>query len=179
MPDVQPVAKPLPVAPGRQRVRTIGRLRPHCLPIFVHESVLESILDYSEQDLRQERGGFLIGGFYHDQRQYIEVRSFLPATETRAGAASLRFTHDTWASLTREVDQRFPDELVVGWQHTHPNLGVFLSGYDLFIHRNFFRETWQVALVVDPVRQEFRFFQWQADEIVDCGFICVQSESHG
>ena len=41
-------------------------------------------------------------------------------------------------TLTREIEANFPTESLVGWQHTHPGFGIFLSGYDLFIHRNFF-----------------------------------------
>jgi proteasome lid subunit RPN8/RPN11 len=62
---------------------------------------------------------------------------------------------------------------VVGWHHTHPGFGVFLSGYDLFIHQHFFREPWQIALVIDPQRQELGFFQWRGDRVSDCGFVCV------
>jgi hypothetical protein len=49
----------------------------------------------------------------------------------------------------------------VGWYHTHPDYGIFLSGQDLFIHRNFFDQPLQVAYVVDPIRQTRGFFQWR------------------
>ena len=75
--------------------------------------------------------------------------------------------------MTRDVDQQFPGEVILGWHHTHPNFGIFLSGYDLFIHQHFFSEYWQIALVVDPLRNEFGFFQWRGDQVVDCGFLCV------
>lgn len=178
MPDVTPVAKPTPIADNQRRGRTIGSIHDDAIAIYIHDRVLESILDYSEQDLTHERGGFLLGGLHIDQRPYVEVRYFVPAVDTQQKAASLRFTHETWSALTRDIEQRFPEQLVIGWQHTHPNLGVFLSGYDLFIHRNFFRQSWQIALVVDPVRHDFRFFQWRGGEVVDCGFICVQSDLH-
>jgi len=137
--------------------------------------VLDQVLDYSEQDLNRELGGFLIGGL-QQQRQAVDIRHFLPAVDTRSRHASLTFTHDTWSRMHREVQQSFPDDVVVGWHHTHPGFGIFLSGYDLFIQRNFFSEPWQVALVVDPKRQEFGFFQWRAGRVVDCGFVCVADE---
>jgi hypothetical protein len=37
----------------------------------------------------------------------------------------------------------------------------------LFIHRNFFREPWQVALVIDPRQDAAGFFVWQDGEILD------------
>ena len=89
----------------------------------------------------------------------------------------LDFTSDTWANANRIVEREFPDDIIVGWHHTHPNFGIFLSAYDLFIHKHFFGSPWNVALVVDPVKEEFGFYQWRGDEIVDCGFICIHSET--
>ncbi len=155
------------------RGRKVGDLYPEARPIVVYDSVLNSILEYSEKDLNRELGGFLIGLTHEEPQPHLEIRRFLPALEARREHMSVTFTHETWSSVTREVDHSFPGEMVVGWQHTHPGFGIFLSSYDLFIHRHFFSAPWQVALVVDPRRQEFGFFQWRGEEIVDCGFICV------
>jgi proteasome lid subunit RPN8/RPN11 len=64
-----------------------------------------------------------------------------------------------------------PDHQIVGWHHTHPGFGIFLSRHDEFFHRNFFSQPWQVALVVDPQRGELGFFQWLDGEIVDAVFL--------
>jgi len=176
---MQPVPKPIPVDDPARRCCILGEIHADALQVYVHEAVLEQILDYSERDLARELGGFLIGGYHHDRQPYVEVREFVAAVDVRSRSASLTFTHDTWATMNRDVARRFPAEQIVGWQHTHPNLRVFLSGYDLFIHRHFFREPWQIALVVDPVEQEFGFFQWRGHDVVDCGFICVRDRETG
>ena len=175
----QPTTKHI-LAPGQAAVgRAVGAIHRDAFPIFIHEQVLEEILDYSEQDLGREIGGFLVGGWHEEDGPRVEVRHFLPATDARSKPTSLTFTHDTWSAMTRQVEQEFSGQRVVGWQHTHPDLGVFLSGYDLFIHRHFFSEPWQVAMVVDPCRGEFCFFQWRADRIDDCGFVCLPREQEG
>lgn len=171
-----PLSKPL-VPESHHSVRSIGVLHRDTVSILVHEHVLEEILEYSERDLSRELGGFLLGGVRDDGPQQVEVRNFVPARHTESRAASLTFTHQTWSALHREIEQRFPAEAVVGWQHTHPNLGVFFSAYDVFLHRNFFGEPWQIAMVVDPQRQEFGFFQWRQNEVVDCGIWIVSQES--
>ena len=53
---------------------------------------------------------------------------------------------------------------MVGWYHTHPGWGVFLSGMDQFICENFFGKTLDVALVVDPCRGDRGMFQWTGEE---------------
>jgi proteasome lid subunit RPN8/RPN11 len=155
------------------RGTSIGTLHEGAYQVVIAESVLEAIIDYSEQDLKRERGGFLLGSVRQADRARVEVLDFLPALDTRSHATSLTFTHETWSAMHREVETRFPGHSVIGWHHTHPDFGVFLSGYDLFIHRHFFSEPWQIALVVDPRRRELGFFQWRADQVVDCGFTCI------
>jgi proteasome lid subunit RPN8/RPN11 len=156
-----------------RRGKAIGTIYGDAFAIVVPSSVLEEILDFCERDLSRERGGFLCGRVNSAPPRSVEVRHFLPAVDAQSRAMSLVFTHDTWAAMTREVTQRFPNDTVVGWHHTHPGFGIFLSAYDLFIQRHFFNEPWQIALVVDPRRQELGFFQWREGRVVDCGFVCV------
>ncbi len=156
---------------GKVQLSRLGTIHDDAVPILFHERVFDEIIEYSHQDLRNEIGGFLIGGPYEADREYVEIRDFLPANKTQSRAASLTFTHDTWSELNREVEEKFPDDKVIGWHHTHPGFGIFLSAYDLFIHRNYFSAPFHIALVVDPKAQEFGFFQWRGDEIVDCGFV--------
>ena len=70
----------------------------------------------------------------------------------------MTFTQDTLLDLHEEMEQQHPGKLFVGWYHTHPGLGVFLSGYDTWLHEHFFPELWQVALVMDPHSPEGGFF---------------------
>lgn len=163
--------------------RQLGTLCSGAPVIAIEETALEAILEFSEQDLERERGGFLLGRVYGDDSapaggapRYVVITHFHPAREAQGQLASLTFTHDSWAALSREVQANSPDDWLVGWQHTHPGFGVFLSAYDRFIHTHFFAEPWQVALVVDPRRQELGFFQWQGGEIRDCGFLCFSAQ---
>ena len=175
---VSPLPKPASDS-GRPTWQTIGQLHDDAPSICLHQSLLETIVDHARGDLQRESGGFLLGQFDQADRSYVELQHVLPAAGTRSRGASLTFTHDTWSALQRSRSQEFPDCQLVGWYHTHLNLGVFLSGYDTFIQRHFFPHWWQVALVVDPRRCEFGFFQWQRDQLVDCGFVYVPTPASG
>lgn len=153
--------------------RQVGTLYDGGPVIVMRDDLLDQVLEYSEQDQSRERGGFLLGGVYGHGPQYVVIRHFHPALQAQGNSASLTFTHETWAALTRETERSFPTETLVGWQHTHPGFGIFLSGYDLFIHRNFFAEPWQIAMVVDPRKKEIGFFHWRSGEVRDCGFVCA------
>jgi proteasome lid subunit RPN8/RPN11 len=158
---------------GRQRARRLGRVPEQSIPVFIHAAVLDDVLDFSLSVTDREVGGFLLGGLYRDRVSYVEVTEFLPAGNTIGAFSSLTFTHDTWALLNRQVEQRPSPTRVVGWHHTHPGLGVAMSRHDEFIHRNFFSLPWQVALVVDPRAGELALFQCFAGRMVNIGWLAV------
>ncbi|HTN74321.1 MAG TPA: hypothetical protein VL096_03710 [Pirellulaceae bacterium] len=175
MPSARSIVLP-PLADAGQG-RALGTIHDDAPAILMHSGVLDDLVAYSASDLRREIGAFLLGVRYESPRPAIEIRHFLPALDARSAAASLTFTHDTWSALHREAAEKYPTEIVLGWHHTHPGFGVFLSPQDLFIQRHFFSTPWQIALVVDPRRCEFGFFQWRDGNIVDCGFICLPQRS--
>jgi proteasome lid subunit RPN8/RPN11 len=111
-------------------------------------------------------GGILAGTWCIDQgstRQFIIIEAALPARFTRHGSTFLTFTHESLVDMHSELEERFPGKQIVGWYHTHPGMGIFLSPYDTWLHDNFFPETWQVALVVEPVSMTGGFFSRQPD----------------
>ena len=174
---IKPIEKPMPLSRNGVAHQRLGRVYRDATLIFIKNCVVDEILDYSARDMRCETGGFLVGGYFVDGEQsYIEIRHFAPAFDAHSQAGSLTFTHETWAKASDDIRTRFPGERMLGWHHTHPGLGLFFSEYDQFIHRNFFSEPWQVAMVVDPRSREFVFYQWRNDELVDCGIVVVKSE---
>jgi hypothetical protein len=59
------------------------------------------------------------------------------------------------------MDTRYPNDRIVGWYHSHPGFGIFLSEMDQFIHDNFFNEAWQIAYVDDPIDGDRGVFVWE------------------
>ncbi|TXT17122.1 MAG: hypothetical protein FD138_4627, partial [Planctomycetota bacterium] len=62
--------------------------------------------------------------------------------------------------INREMDTKFANLRIVGWYHSHPDFGIFLSDRDVFIQQNFFSGAGQIAFVVDPVRDAEGIFEW-------------------
>src|SRR5690606_14265212 len=89
----------------------------------------------------------------------------IPALKAVGAATNVTFTHDVWDEALAIVDRDHPGQRIVGWYHSHPDFGVFLSEYDLFIHRNFFPLPGMMALVVDPLRGEAGWFTTVDDDI--------------
>lgn len=134
----------------------------HDLPIYVDIDALRDMEAHALSDTTVELGGVLLGGQYEDDegRPFVVVTDSLRAEHYESTKGSFKFTHDTWSQITREREE-FPEDLqMVGWYHTHPDWGVFLSGMDMFICNHFFNKPLDVALVIDPCRDDRGFFQW-------------------
>jgi proteasome lid subunit RPN8/RPN11 len=141
-------------------VSRVGDLRHGDLTLYVPSHVLEDMRIHSETDLGMELGGVLVGDIYSWKGSpYVEVAGYIPAEEYEHTAASFRFTHDSWEQIHRDLNSRFPGKLILGWHHTHPGYGVFLSGADRFIQENFFNLPYHFAAVTDPRAERMGFFQ--------------------
>src|SRR5581483_7833822 len=108
----------------------------------------------------REVGGVLVGNFPHEGAMPI-VTGAIPAIAADEQRATLTFTQDAWEHIHRVLEDEFPGERIVGWYHSHPGFGIFLSNHDLFIHRNFFSGRSQIALVIDPIGCEEGVFAWR------------------
>lgn len=124
-------------------------------------TVFLAIQEHACSDTDREVGGVLVGRI--DGSAVISVS--IPALQAVGGSANVTFTHEVWEEALTIVDRDHPGERIVGWYHSHPGFGVFLSEYDQFIQRNFFGGEGMVALVVDPLGGEGGWFVSVGDDI--------------
>ena len=172
---LQPKEKLIPTADRTKVVEPKGVIQPDDLHIFLTESILQEVVKWSRTDLEHELGGVFVGDLYaYKGMSYLEIAGYIKAQHYENTAASFRFTHDSFSAITREKERRFEDRPIVGWHHTHPGYGIFLSGTDMFSHRNFFNLPWMFAMVVDPRAGTLGFFQWKKSQVVPCGFFFVR-----
>lgn len=142
------------------------------LPIFLDRATADAIERHALRDTSVELGGILLGKECVDDQTglpFVWITQSLEAKHYENTQASFTYTHDSWEEITRERDQQYPDLDIVGWYHTHPDFGIFLSSHDLFIQHHFFAQPLQVAYVVDPIRQTRGFFQWRRETMVQVG----------
>ncbi|MEW4570513.1 Mov34/MPN/PAD-1 family protein [Tautonia sp. JC769] len=141
-----------------------GNPGPEDLAIFVDWATVDAIERHALSDTRVELGGILLGKECVDEetgRPFVWISQAIEAKHYENTQASFTYTHDSWEEITRERDRKHPNLDIVGWYHTHPDFGIFLSGHDVFIQQHFFGQPLQVAYVVDPIRQTRGIFQWR------------------
>jgi proteasome lid subunit RPN8/RPN11 len=128
---------------------------------YFSPAVHAALWKHAAADTSVEICGVLVGSWHRD-----EVGPFVKVTESIRGEgaetrfAEVTFTHKTWAKINAEMDTKYTNLSIVGWYHTHPDFGIFLSDRDRFIHEHFFSGPGQVAHVIDPIRQIEGVFVW-------------------
>ncbi len=147
--------------PERPLTKYLG-VREKCFQVVFRQSVLDEIHLHGQTDTDIEICGVLIGTGYRDEKgAYMLVDHCIRGNGATNKATNVTFTADTWAHIQNTMDRDFPDQKMVGWYHTHPGFGIFLSEMDLFICNNFFNLPWQMAFVYDPIGGDEGNFVWR------------------
>ena len=118
--------------------------------IYISQSVYKEIHKFTKNKTTNESGGMLVGSVIDEfGKTNIVISGFVEAKFCEATPTTLKFTHETWEYVHKEIERKHNGKKIVGWIHTHPDFGIFLSEYDKFIQQNFFSEDHQIAYVVD------------------------------
>jgi proteasome lid subunit RPN8/RPN11 len=130
--------------------------------VEIDSEVTRNIRQHARAHSKTEVCGVLIGEF---ENGAIDIRASIEGVNAAQAGTHVTFTQDAWEAIYRVKDDLYPDERIVGWYHSHPGFGVFLSDHDLFIQQNFFSSPGQVAWVYDPHTDEEGCFGWVGGEI--------------
>lgn len=130
--------------------------------IYMHRDAISEIGHYlrtentskikeNDKDI-PEIGGMLLGRFSVNNHQKYEVSidKFVPIASSASNVYSIEFSVNSMAKDLTHMLDKYPDLLVVGWFHTHPGHGLFLSPPDLSIQEHF-REPYQIAMEIDSL----------------------------
>ena len=138
--------------------------------------VARNIRQHARSSLKTEICGVLIG---QDRPGRIEIQASIAGANADEAGAHVTFTQDTWEHIYQVKDKEYPDHRIVGWYHSHPGFGVFLSDHDTFIHKNFFGSPGQVAWVFDPHSDEEGCFGWVGSRLERLSQIAVVDHRGG
>jgi proteasome lid subunit RPN8/RPN11 len=130
--------------------------------VEIDSDVSRCIRQHARAHSKTEVCGVLIG---EDATGTIEIRASIEALNAAQAGTHVTFTQEAWEAIYRVKDDLYPEDRIVGWYHSHPGFGVFLSEHDMFIQQNFFSSPGQVAWVYDPHTDEEGCFGWVSGEV--------------
>ena len=144
--------------------------------LVINNDVLRRIRQHARSQSKTEVCGVLVG---REQNGRLEIEACIPGANATQAGTHVTFTQDTWEHIYKIKDKEYPEERIIGWYHSHPGFGVFLSDHDTFIHQNFFSSPQQVAWVYDPHSDEEGCFGWVGSRIERLSRIAVSDPRGG
>ncbi|MCG3225579.1 MAG: Mov34/MPN/PAD-1 family protein [Candidatus Heimdallarchaeota archaeon] len=117
--------------------------------ILISPYVLAKILSVDSIDPTKESAGVLLG-YLDEDGETLVVTDFDTGSQKQT-STFVALDDEALVQIVADLQKRDRNVTIVGWAHTHPSFGCFLSGTDKNtqrIYQNLFSHA--VALVVDP-----------------------------
>jgi len=130
--------------------------------VYVTQNCYEQIIAHLGSDSRNELGGLLLGEIYrypynveHNYPFLSIITDSIPSFDFRNTSVSLQMGTELWNRAQEFINK---GKIVIGWYHSHPNLGAFFSHTDRATQKAFFNNPYSIGVVIDPVRFEVKSF---------------------
>ncbi len=119
--------------------------------VRIYPLALGKIIKHALSDLENEIAGLLIGK-HLKKGDILEVWDTITGDQ-KSAPGFVYLNEGTIAAAAEWVLRNRPGLYVVGWYHSHPGIGVFLSGIDVETQRRYQKMFPKaIALVVDPLK---------------------------
>lgn len=136
--------------------------------IYILSECFKSVMRHVSSD-KKEVGGLLLGRVWENNWStlnttgpLVHLLKAVPSEVCRNSSVSLEMGTEIWNRVNESVSD---DLIVVGWYHSHPDLGAYFSGTDRRTQRAFFKNSYSIGWVIDPYRNEDKaYFGMDAEE---------------
>lgn len=119
--------------------------------------LFDTLVGLAEASLPAEMAGLLLGSV-DPAGERVKVFAHHVLEGFEATRWSLRLPASAWIKADWAIRQAHPELRMVGWFHTHPGHGIFLSSQDWDLHLRKFapaQQPWASAWVLDPVQRQW------------------------
>ncbi|MBI3588311.1 Mov34/MPN/PAD-1 family protein [Candidatus Micrarchaeota archaeon] len=144
--------------------------------LYLEQGEFEKALSQAGEAAGKSREcmGLLAGRAYAFRGNAYAVADEYITAGNDSTAVSVKFGHESFGELAKRINEaKRKGKIIVGWIHSHPNYGCFLSATDVRTQKTYFTEEFSTAVVTDPVRREtkaFKLVSGNADGYREAGF---------
>src|SRR5437870_1642306 len=118
-------------------------------PIFFQQEAVIALQEHLKSSPTQAIFGFLIGDVYRDPEAgvlYIVIDKTLKLSQPIYGDKTEVVVSRLWDRMQQQLAKAAGS--LLGWYHSHPGQGGYLTAHDVETHEKFFTDPWQVAVLV-------------------------------
>lgn len=123
--------------------------------VYMLADAHQKMLEHLRKRVDVESGGILVGHPFStkdDSIKFVVIVGVVPNKSNNRSGVHFTVSPEDAREAREYVEDNYPGMIPVGWYHSHPGLGVFLSGQDMTIVRSIYNAEWNIAWVVDPIR---------------------------
>lgn len=135
------------------------------LGVFLALEATDIIDKHLMAEPEMEAGGILVGHVARSERPFVLVSGAIEARFAERVSSGINLTDRSWEYMQSIWQRDYPDTVVVGWFCSHPDQGVELTSYDRFTQHRFFDHPWQIALIVDTIRNISVLYRWSDNQL--------------
>ncbi|MEM1554437.1 MAG: Mov34/MPN/PAD-1 family protein [Thermoproteota archaeon] len=126
---------------------------------YISIKALAKIENHAALNENVEVLGFLLGDFCEwNGKNYTLIIDSQPV-KSISKPDIVKPHENSLAKALSKISKTLKENIIVGWYHSHPDYGCFLSSIDIQTQKNFFSNPNHIALVIDPVRMELKLFK--------------------
>ena len=127
--------------------------------VYINKEAYSIMERHAAQGAHEEIGGFLLGRpCIMDNARVTWVMKAVPGN-CISTSGHVVIESSTYDRAWNEMEQ--DGFIIVGWYHTHPGMGIFLSGTDVNTMSLHYQKPYQIAIVIDPINRNHGVFGWQ------------------
>lgn len=125
---------------------------------------LRDMIDWGERTERNcvEQQGIMLGEVFETPYGFTGIVEEFIISSAVGNSVYIESSFAQWSEMDRRMDEineaREQKLVKIGWWHTHPSLGIFMSGTDRGTQARYFYQPWQFAAVFDPHAQKWGAF---------------------
>lgn len=136
---------------------------------FINEDANDLMQEHADIGSPMEIGGFLLGRpCIHKDSYYVWITGIVEG-DCISSKTHVTIKETTYDRIWDELEHK--RLIIVGWYHTHPGFGIFLSGTDVRTCKTYYNNPYQIAVVIDPINNDQAMFGWTDKSCTTLGLI--------
>ncbi|WP_058485902.1 LysM peptidoglycan-binding domain-containing protein [Defluviitalea phaphyphila] len=139
--------------------------KPTGIVIYIEDYVYTYLYQYAKFNRGEEKAAALVGNYVEEADKKMTVISGAIKIDSTLSEKDNFLTDEKIDDINKKIDMYFPDSELVGWMHTQPGYGIFLTTRDLKIQKQFFKKPYQTLMIIDPIENTEAFFMWDKKEV--------------
>jgi 26S proteasome regulatory subunit N11 len=104
-----------------------------------------------------EAMGYLVGDYCRWKNKEYTIIEDAVTSDLETTSVSVHF--QAFEKAFDQLDKIDFDYVIVGWYHSHPGHGCFMSQTDISTQKRMFNKPFHSAIVVDPINKEFKVYK--------------------